>query len=163
MALASIISLTFLVLGEPTGAVRPDLEVALHTDGGMTDSPHYFLLKVNFSGEVEGGGDLNPGVSVPRRKLPAGAHARLAELLKRERFFTMRGVGNCPADLGHRSIEAWQGTKKHTVVFCLGRGDVQLREAQAVLRIWYGVLALVGSGERVVPTGVDKELLEKQP
>ena len=163
MALASIIALALLAAGGSAGPARPDLEVTLHIDGGMTDPPHYFLLKVNFSGEMEGGGDLNPGLSVPRRKLSAGAHARLAELLKRERFFNMRGVGNCPIDLGYRSVEAWQGTKKHSVVFCLGRGDVPVRDAQAVLRIWYGVLAIVGSGEGVAPTGIDKTLLEKQP
>jgi hypothetical protein len=143
---------------------RPDLEVSLMIDGGMTEPPHLFILKVNFSGEVEGGGDLNPGLPPPPRRLSAAAHAELAALLRRERFFTMpRGIGSCPPDLGHRSIQAWQGTKLHSVTFCLEGGGVPIREAQSVLRVWYGVMSVVSSGKRVPPTRTDSELLSKKP
>jgi hypothetical protein len=143
---------------------RPDLAVTLQVDGGMTEPPHFFILKVNFSGEVEGGGDLNPGLPPPPKRLTAAAHAEVAALLRRERFFSMpRGIGACPPDLGFRSIEAWQGTKRHSVAFCLDREGVPIREAQSVLRVWYGILSIAANGKRVPPVGVDKELLAKKP
>ena len=149
---------------EQPRVVRPDLEVVLLVDGGDTDPRHYFLLKVTFSGDVEGGGDLNPGLPPPPKRLSAAAHAELAAILRRERFFSLpHMVGACPPDLGCRSVEAWQGTTLHRVTFCLEREGVRLREAQAVLRTWYGVLSVVGRGKQVQPVGIDKEVLARKP
>jgi hypothetical protein len=153
-----------LAWAEPPKVARPDLEVVLHIDGGTTEPPHYFLLKVAFSGDVEGGGDLNPGLPAPPARLSAAAHAELEALLRKEHFFDLpRSVGACPPDLGFRSIEVWQGTKMHTVTFCLDRKSAPLREARAVLRTWYGVLSVVGQAKPVLPTGIDKELLAGEP
>jgi hypothetical protein len=153
-----------LAAGEARVPVRPDLEVTLHIDGGMTQSPHYFILKVNFSGEVEGGGDLNPGLPPPPKRLSPEVHAKLAEILRREHFFKMRNLP-CPVDLGFRSIQAWQGSTRHSVSFCIGGSggtDVPLREAQAILRVWYGILSIVGR-QTVTPIGVDRDLLARKP
>jgi hypothetical protein len=153
-----------LAWAEAPKVARPDLEVVLHVDGGMTEPPHYFILKVAFSGDVQGGGDLNPGLPAPPGRLPAAAHAELAAVLRKERFFDLpRTVGACPPDLGFRSIEAWQGTKKHSVTFCLDRKSAPLREVQSVLRTWYGVLSVVGQANPVLPTGLDNELLAREP
>ncbi len=153
-----------LATADAPKTARPDLEVSLLVDGGMTETPHYFILKVNFSGEIEGGGDLNPGLPPPLPRLSVSAHAELAALLRQERFFAMpHGIGACPPDLGFRSISAWQGTKQHSVTFCLDREGVRLRDAQSVLRVWYGVLAIAANGKPTRPVGLDKELLARKP
>ncbi len=161
---ALVLQMAAVAAGEAKGSARPDLEVTLHIDGGMTLSPHYFVLKVNFSGEVEGGGDLNPGLPPPPKRLSPEVHSKLASLLRREHFFKMRNLP-CPVDLGFRSIQAWRGSTRHSVSFCIdgSRGSaVPLREAQAILRLWYGILSIVGR-QTVTPTGVDGDLLARKP
>ena len=159
---STVVLAATMTWAEVSTAKRPDLEVVLHIDGGMTDPPaHYFILKVNFSGEIDGGGDLNPGLPPPPRQLSVAAHAELAAILKREGFFALTGFA-CAPDLGFRSIEAWQGTKKRSVIFCTASKDVPLREAQHVLRVWYGVLSVV-AGKRVPVVKADEDILARKP
>jgi hypothetical protein len=142
---------------------RPDLEVVLIVDGGMTPEMHYWLLRVGFEGEIEGGGDLNPGLPAPPKKLTPAAHARLEKLIDKERFFDRpyRGIG-CAPDLGGRVIKAWRGRRQRSVSFCVERPDVAVADAQSVLRVWYGVLSVVAGGKRVPVADIDKRLLAKQ-
>jgi hypothetical protein len=150
--------------GEESKPQRPDLEVVLMIDGGFTPTPpHMFILKVNFSGEIEGGGDLNPGLPPPPERLSVSAHAELAALLKRERFFEQpsRNLG-CAPDLGGRSIRAWRGTTQRGVSFCVDAPGLPVQDIQSVLRVWYGVLRVVANGRPVPVAERDKPFLEKK-
>jgi hypothetical protein len=161
---ASVLAATLASAGEPK-VKRPDLEVVLLADGGWTPTPmHYFMLKVNFSGEIEGGGDLNPGLPAPPPRLSASAHATIAAILDKERFFALpnRNLG-CVPDLGGRTIEAWRGTKQRRVSFCVETPGLQRREVQSILRIWYGVLNGVANGRRVPVADADKRFVSKEP
>jgi len=80
LGIAVAIAATVATAQEPA-AQRPDLEVVLRIDGGMPPPLHYFLLRVGFEGEVEGGGDLNPGLPAPPKRLSPAAHARIEALL----------------------------------------------------------------------------------
>jgi hypothetical protein len=162
MAAVAVAALAF---AEERPAGRPDLEIVLMIDGGFTPSePHLFLLKVGFSGDISGGGDLNPGLPAPPDRLSVSAHARIAALLERERFFDKpnRNLG-CITDLGGRSIEAWRGTTQRRVSFCPDADGVPLRDIQSVLRVWYGVLKVVGNGGPIPVTDVDKRTLARKP
>ena len=130
--------------------------------GGMALEAHYWLLRVGFEGEIEGGGDLNPGLPAPPKRLTVAAHARIETLIDKERFFDRpyRSIG-CAPDLGGRMITTWRGTRQRSVTFCLERPDVVLSDAQSVLRVWYGVLSIVADGKRVPVADTDKRLLAK--
>ena len=165
LLVAASVALPALAVPQELAAKRPDLEIVLLNDGGWTqDGMHYFMLKVGFSGEVEGGGDLNPGLPPPPRRLSAAAHDEIATLLKRERFFALPNSNlGCVPDLGGRSIEAWQGTIQRRVSFCSEKEGLPLPEIQAVLRVWYGVLSVVANGKPVRVADTDRRLLARKP
>jgi hypothetical protein len=146
---------------QPASSARPDLEVVLMVDGGRTSEPHLWLLRVGFDGEIEGGGDLNPGLPAPPKKLTPTAHARLEALLDKERFFDRAYHNSCPPDLGGRVISAWRGTKQRSVSFCDDRLSGKRSDAQSWLRVWYGVLSIVSDGKRVPIADAYKRLLAK--
>jgi hypothetical protein len=142
---------------------RPDLEVVLMVDGGIP--AHYFLLRVGFEGEVEGAGDLNPGLPAPPQRLSVPAHVEIGSILDRERFFDSpnRNLGCAPDVDAPRVIKAWRGTKLRSVSFCLDKPGLPLREVQSVLRMWYGVLTVVAGGKGVPVADLDRRLLAKKP
>jgi len=147
---------------------RPDLEVSLMAEGPMSltgAEPQFYMVKVSFSGTVEGGaGDgLQPGLPSLAERLSPSAHAELAAILEREHFFGLPGNPGCVYDGGGRRIEAWRGTQQHSVSFCVEQPDLPLRQVQSVLRVWYGVLSLVAEGKRVPRTDADRRILSKRP
>ena len=162
LGLAGLIAST-VVNAQPSTPERPDLEVVLMVDGGMTSQPHMWLLRVGFEGEVEASGDLNPGLSAPPKKLTSSAQARLEALIDGERFFDRPyGSITCPPDFGGRVISAWRGRKQRSVSFCgVEPANIAPSDARSLLRVWYGVLTIVANGKRVPVADADRHLLAK--
>jgi hypothetical protein len=151
---------------------EPQLSLSLHLLGPpIAARPAIFTMTIHPDGEVRVAGDCRfaegwpaaqPFCQPGRVHISAAGRARLRDLLLREQFFELRCCA-MPVDLGERRITAELDGRHHVVAFLdLDRPGVPVRDAQAVLRTWYGALAEVATDGKVSVLPEDQRVLERQ-
>lgn len=159
-----------LSTGAVSDAREPELWLTLDLLGPPSASrPAIFTITVHADGKVKVAGDCRlaeawpaaqPFCQTGRVHISAAGRARLRGLLSREQFFELRCCVR-PVDLGERRITAELDGRQHSVAFLdVDSSAVPVRDAQAVLRVWYGVLAEATTDGKVSVLPEDQRVLE---
>jgi hypothetical protein len=152
--LLSLVLVSPAPFAEATSAGPRHLELRLVDTNGMAS---YWSIALASSGTVTRVGEVPRG---PQHLSPADLdHIRV--LLQSQRFFSLlSGYGACPVDGRMRMLTAILDSERNDVVLCDLPSEGAGSQARALLRVWYGALAIVAPDVQVEPK--DALVLEEE-
>ena len=148
-----------------------NLELTLRADDSAIESldpPNaeltLFEISVTTNGDVSHSGRLK-GESGWAKHISLARRQRLLSLLKKERFFELKRGYGCGPDMPFRLIRASANGKRHEVSLCrVGeREGPSTRDAQRLLRIWWGCLRVLSQRQTVEIWERDQRILAQKP